>query len=307
MADRKKRGLGKGLSELLGGGAALGQGVDISSGDGVEAGSTPSQLTLPVSALQPCAHQPRLEIDPVALDELAQSIREQGILQPILVRIVDGNQYEIVAGERRWRAAQIAKLTDVPVVIRQLDDEQAMTLALVENIQREDLNPIDIAVALGRLADTFSTMTHEDLARLVGKSRSAVSNFLRLLALESPVKQMLRNGDLEMGHARALLPLKGEVQVQLAKMIVDKALSVRVTENLVRQRILNAERPSSKPRPATALDSALVDYQKQLSDQLNTPVKIKAKGTKGELVIKYKDPAMLKQLCDLLCYQPDTH
>lgn len=291
MVDRK-RGLGRGLSELLGNQAT----APTSASE-----QAPAFPTLPLSALHPCPHQPRVEIDPTSLEELSQSIHEKGILQPIIVRPM-GDHYEIVAGERRWRAAQMAGLTEAPVVIRELDDEEAMTIALIENIQREDLNPMDIALALERLLKTFSDITHENLAKLVGKSRSAVTNFLRLLALEGPVKLMLRNGDLEMGHARALLALKEELQVQSAKTIVDKGLSVRATEQLIRQQQAKALKPAES-NPSKPLDETLLNYQQQLADQLKTHVKIKPRGKKGEsgdVVIRYNDRHTLKTLIDLL-------
>jgi ParB family chromosome partitioning protein len=215
-----KRSLGRGLNELL-------SAVQLPELKVAAAGERPRYL--PVDLLQPGKYQPRKKIQAESLQELADSIRAQGILQPLLVRPIDHQRYEIIAGERRWRASQLAMLEQVPVFIRDISNEAAIAMGLIENIQREDLNAIEQAVALKRLGDEFN-LTHEDIAAAVGKSRVSISNLLRLLNLEVSVRLMLENGELEMGHARALLSLQNERQLAAAKEVVAKDLSVRDTE-----------------------------------------------------------------------------
>ncbi len=235
---------------------------------------------LPIHSLQPGVYQPRRDMREDALEELADSIRSQGIIQPIVVRNIAANQYEIVAGERRWRAALLANLPKVPVVIRDLSDEAALAMALIENIQRENLNPIEEAVALQRLMKEFE-LTHEQAAQSVGKSRSVVTNLLRLLSLQEKVKVMLENGDIEMGHARALLTLEGLEQIQAAQYIVAKELTVRETEAYLKRT------PQGK-KPKKVEDPDVVRLEQRLSDTLGAKVTIQHQTNgKGKLAIKY--------------------
>lgn len=242
-------------------------------------------LKLPVERLQRSPYQPRREFDEESLQDLSDSIRSQGIIQPIIVRPkADQKHYEIIAGERRWRAAQMAGLSDVPVVVRDVNDETALALAIIENLQREDLNPLEEAMGLERLMAEFN-LTHQDLAGLVGKSRTHVTNLLRLLSLRQEVKTMLEHNDIEMGHARALLPLDGALQVEVARTVVSKALSVRQTEALVRyhQKTSGNSKPESRHT-----DPDVVALQDRLTDVLCAKVVIKqgAKG-KGKLIVEY--------------------
>jgi ParB family chromosome partitioning protein len=267
----KMKGLGRGLDALL-------SGSDRPSGD--------EQRNLPVDRLRPGKYQPRTQMDETSLAELAASIRTQGIMQPILVRAVDNTpgaeRYEIVAGERRWRAAQLAGLTEVPVLVRSIPDEQALAMALIENIQRENLNPLEEAQGLQRLIDEFG-LTHQQAADAVGRSRPAASNLLRLLQLNRLVQDMLMAGKLDMGHARALLPVAGAQQVALAQRIVHKGLSVREIERLV-QHLLNPPRKSAE-RP---VDRDLLRLQEELSDGLGANVAIRANGKgAGRVTIEF--------------------
>lgn len=254
---KREKGLGRGLDALLAGERNPGQ---------------EQQRTLPVGSLQAGRYQPRTRMDAASLEELAASIRAQGLMQPILVRPLGeaGDRYEIVAGERRWRAAQLAGLTEVPTLIREIPDESALAMALIENIQRENLNPLEEAQGLQRLIDEFS-MTHQQAADAVGRSRPAASNLLRLLQLAKPVQALLMEGKLDMGHARALLPLPGDVQVQLAQCFVQKAVSVREAERLAQQAL--------KPRKAAKIeqpDRDLLRLQEELADLLGAPVEVRA-------------------------------
>jgi ParB family chromosome partitioning protein len=285
----KKRGLGKSLDALLVG-SSIGVAEDV-QGNGVRR----EQLChLPVDQVQRGKYQPRRAMDPEALDDLANSIRTQGVIQPIVVRRVLGGKYEIIAGERRWRAAQIAGLTEIPAVVREIPDEAAVAIALIENIQRENLNPIEEALALQRLLNEFS-MTHQEVASAVGKSRTNVTNLLRLLTLTDEVKTMLQHGDLEMGHARALLVLPSALQIQAANYIVDKHLSVRETEELARKMQTPEEPPSHK-----SIDPDIKRLQDELSDRLGLAIRIKcnARG-KGKLVISYNNLIELDALLEL--------
>jgi len=265
----KMRGLGRGLDALL-------------AGD--ESAKKEQQRSLPVTALQPGKYQPRTQMDKESLDELAASIRAQGLMQPILVRPVAQDRYEIIAGERRWRAAQLAGLAEVPTLIRDIPDENALAMALIENIQRENLNPLEEALGLQRLVDEFS-LTHQQAADAVGRSRPAASNLLRLLALAQPVQDMLMAGEIDMGHARALLPLALALQVQLAQRISQKGLSVREAERLV-QREMSPPSARVPPRP----DRDLLRLQEELSDTLGATVAIKTnrKGA-GKMTIDFSD------------------
>lgn len=239
---------------------------------------------LPVEFVVRGKYQPRRDMHSDALEELAESIKEQGIMQPIVVRPVGNNRYEIIAGERRWRAAQLAGLENVPALVREVPDEAAIAMALIENIQREDLNPIEEAIALSRLQKEFE-LTQQEVAQAVGKSRTAVTNLLRLMALNSEVKKLLENGDLEMGHARALLPLSDMEQPEAARTVVSKELSVRQTESLVRRILQEKEQGAKKLKKVDPNIKALED---DLSEKIGARVAIQcnAKG-KGKLVISY--------------------
>ncbi|MCP1673379.1 ParB family chromosome partitioning protein [Natronocella acetinitrilica] len=267
----KKRGLGKGLDALLG---------SATSANPDDGGTL---RRLPVDLLQRGRYQPRRDMDPAALQELADSIRSQGILQPLVVRAIDEERYEIVAGERRWRAAQLAGLDRVPAIVREIPDEVALAVGLIENIQREDLNPLEEAFALERLIDEFG-MTHQAVSEAVGRSRAAVSNLLRLLELNDDVKRLVAEGRLEMGHARALAALKGGVQSEVAARVVARALSVRATESIVRK-LLESERPGRRPQK---LDPDIRRLQDDLTDRLGASVQIQqSRGGAGKLVIQY--------------------
>ena len=272
-----KRGLGKGLSDL---------GLSELLGGTTEDKSLSASgrlCELGVDQIVPGQYQPRTQMDHDALSELADSIRAQGIIQPIVVRKKDDKSYEIIAGERRWRASQLAGLDKIPVVVRDITDEAAIAMALIENIQRQDLNAIEEAQALVRLINEFE-MTHEEVAKAVGKSRAAVSNLLRLLQLSVDVKTMLENGDLDMGHARALLALDGDIQTEVAKMVVEKELSVRQTEQIIRQMQKEAPEKSAK----RICDPDVLNLENSLAERLGACVKIKhsARG-RGKLVIQY--------------------
>ncbi|HQR03526.1 MAG: ParB/RepB/Spo0J family partition protein [Proteobacteria bacterium] len=268
MNPPKMKGLGRGLDALL-------------AANNAPEGSR--QDTLPVGALQPGKYQPRTRMDPGSLEELAASIKSQGLIQPISVRPVGRDRYEIIAGERRWRASQIAGLIDVPVLIREIPDDAALAMSLIENIQREDLNPLEEAAGLQRLIDEFG-MTHQQAADAVGRSRPAASNLLRLLQLAKPAQDMLMAGDIEMGHARALLPLPKPEQGRLASLVVDKGLSVRDTERLVNRELNPAVQKNAHKVP----DRDLLRLEEDLSDALGATVKISTnrKGA-GSLSVRF--------------------
>jgi ParB family chromosome partitioning protein len=273
------KGLGRGLDALLAANATP---------------ETSRQDKLPVGVLQPGKYQPRTRMDPGSLEELAASIKAQGLIQPISVRPVASGRYEIIAGERRWRAAQIAGLNEVPVLIRDIPDDAVLAMSLIENIQREDLNPLEEAAGLQRLIDEFH-MTHQQAADAVGRSRSAATNLLRLLQLAKPAQDMLMAGDIEMGHARALLPLAKAEQGRLASIVVEKGWSVRETERAV-ARELNP--PARKVAAEKAPNRDLERLEEDLADSLGAAVKIAAnrKGA-GSLTIRF---ASLDQLDGLL-------
>ncbi len=278
----KKRGLGRGLDALLGGAAATAANPPpAQEQQGIQDGEL---RTLPVDLLQRGRYQPRTGMNSEALEELASSIRAQGVVQPIVVRELEQQgRYEIIAGERRWRAAQLAGLHEIPAVIRQVEDQAAIAMALIENIQREELNPMEEAQALQRLIDEF-TLTHQEAADAVGRSRAAVSNLLRLLTLNSDVKQLLENGDLEMGHARALLGLSGEQQSEAARIVESRGLSVRETEQLVRRMAAGPRANSSSP----SLDPDTRRLQDELAEKLGAAVRLQHSSRgKGKLVIHY--------------------
>lgn len=281
----KKRGLGRGLDALLGGAQAVRQDYD-SVAKLADAGLPATDMRdLPVELLQPGKYQPRTDMHNESLEELANSIRAQGILQPIVVRkLSSGNRYEIIAGERRWRAAQIAQLHQVPVIIRDVPDDAAIAMALIENIQREDLNPVEEATALQRLIDEFE-MTHQQAAEAVGRSRAAVTNLLRLLALSAEVRKLLENGDLEMGHARAILTLETELQSQVARDIAQKGLSVREAEELVRKLRAGEQKPAASSKRT---DPNIQRLQDDLSEKLGAKVLFQhGNGGKGKVVLHY--------------------
>lgn len=285
----KKRGLGKSLDALLVGSSSS----VVEEHDRSDNNNKEKLCQLSVNIIQSGKYQPRRDMNPENLEELASSIRAQGVIQPIVVRHLLGGRYEIVAGERRWRAAQLAGLTEIPAIVRDIPDEAAIAIALIENIQRENLNPVEEAMALQRLLNEFS-MTHNQVAEAVGKSRTSVTNLLRLLALSVEVKTMLEHGDIEMGHARALLTLPTDKQVEAARAIVDKGLSVRDTEELVRR----MQMPKLKGAPKS-VDPDVLRLQDTLSKRLNLPVAIKhsIKG-KGKLVIRYDSIADLDGLLE---------
>lgn len=282
----KKRGLGKSLDALLVGSLPITE----ESNDPRERSHERLEL-LSVDLIQPGKYQPRRDTNPDALEDLANSIRAQGVIQPIIVRYLLGGRFEIVAGERRWRASQLAGLTEIPAIVRDIPDEAAVAIALIENIQRENLNVIEEAIALQRLLNEFS-MTHNQVADAVGKSRASVTNLLRLLTLTDEVRTMLEHGDIEMGHARALLALSHDTQIDAAQMIVNKSLSVRETEELVRR----LQMPQLPELPKS-MDPDVRRLQEDLTDKIRMAVAIhhNAKG-KGRLVIKYKNLAELDAL-----------
>lgn len=273
----KPRGLGRGLDALLGAGVAA-------AGEGELA-------QLPVASVRPGRYQPRTRMDEAALTELADSIRERGVLQPIVVRPLPGGEHEILAGERRWRASRLAGLERIPALVRAVPDEAALGIGLIENIQREDLSPVEEAVGLKRLIDEFG-LTHDEAARAVGRSRSAVTNLLRLLDLASAVRDLVETRRLDMGHARALLPLGKAKQVELAGQVVARGLSVRDTERLVQQQL--AEPTLGRRAAAKRLDGDTRRLQETLAEALGTAVAIKPRrGGRGSVVIDY---ASLDQL-----------
>ena len=284
----KKRGLGKGLDALLGATSAKDKILQTASG-AINGGSDTDTFAgaslreLPVDLIQRGKYQPRRDMDPGSLQELADSICAQGVMQPIVVRPISDKRYEIIAGERRWRATQLAQLETIPVVVKDVSDEAAIAMSLIENIQREDLNPIEEAASLQRLQQEFE-LTQQEVATAVGKSRSTVANLLRLMSLQEDVRISLERGDLEMGHARALLGLEAMDQSQAARIVVGKGLSVRQTEALVR----NTLGQKNKVSATKQLDPNIRQLQDDLSQKIGAKVQIQhsAKG-KGKLVFAY--------------------
>jgi ParB family chromosome partitioning protein len=285
MATKKLKGLGRGLDALLGG--------DPAPDTPAAPGNAPSSLH--VTQIQAGKYQPRTRMDDGSLAELAASIKTQGIMQPVLVRPIDAVhanagtvRYEIIAGERRFRAAQLAGLDEIPVLVREVDDQNAAAMALIENIQREDLNPLEEAQGIARLISEFD-FTHEQAANAVGRSRSAVSNLLRLVNLAQPVQTMLMAGDIDMGHARALLAVDAASQIALANQVIAKRLSVRETEKLVARAL---EEQHAPPAAARQKDKSgdIARLEEELSDRLATPVvfKMGAKG-RGQMIIDFAD------------------
>lgn len=281
MSKSKKKRLGRGLDALL--------------GETVVASDSQDKLRhVPIDMLKRGQYQPRTRMNKDALEELSQSIRARGVVQPIVVRPLGDGDYEIIAGERRWRAAQLAGLDTVPVVVRDIPDEAALVIALIENIQREDLNPIEEGMGLRRLLEEFG-LTHEQVAAGVGRSRSAVTNLLRLLALSDKAKELLQEGKLEMGHARALLPLSESKQEALAREIVTRGLSVRQAEQMVRR----VQRGKSKKPKAKEVNPDIAELQERLSEQLGAKVSVKDKKGKGRVIIEYHS---LEQLDGILAH-----
>ena len=292
----KKRGLGRGLDALLGaaagGPSALANVGDTAAPEPVEDSILKD---LPVDLIQRGKYQPRRDIDQDSLQELADSIKVQGVMQPIVVRPISDTKFEIIAGERRWRATQLAGLDTIPALVREVPDSAAIAMSLIENIQREDLNPIEEAAALLRLQQEFE-LTQQEVANAIGKSRSTVANLLRLMTLQDDVRRMVEHGDLEMGHARALLGLAGGQQSQAARSVVGKGLSVRQTEALVRKLLEREETPVAQP----TLDPNVRHLQDDLSQRLGTRVEIKhGSSGGGKLVLAYSS---LDQLDGILSH-----
>jgi ParB family chromosome partitioning protein len=265
---------------------ALGRGLDIllSSvrGDAEQADDTVLKR-LPVERIRPGQYQPRTRMDPDALQELADSIKAQGLVQPVVVRKLGGGEYELIAGERRWRASQLAGLHEIPAVVRDIPDQAAAAMSLIENIQREDLNALEEANALRRLIDDFG-LTHQQTAEAVGRSRAAVTNLLRLLDLQDATKALVDAGQLEMGHARALLALQGQQQVEIAQKVAQRQLSVRETERLVKLILEGGQKPTPEFKPAPDV----LKLEQTLADTLGAKVAIRYNRTgKGKLVIEY--------------------
>jgi len=275
----KPKGLGRGLDALL----------DVES----EVPARESAATVDIDRIQPGRYQPRTRMDAASLDELAASIKAQGLIQPILVRPAGADRYELIAGERRWRAARIAGLGEVPVVVRDVPDQAALAMSLIENIQREDLNPLEEAQGVQRLVSEFK-LTHQEAADAIGRSRAATTNLLRLLNLPESVQSLVLDGRLDMGHARALLALDGELQVATAKKVADKGLSVRETEQLVNDLL----HPKARvPRPKARSGRDIQRLEEEVSEKLGTTVEIKSgKKGSGRLVVHYMSHEHLDDL-----------
>lgn len=307
MSKKAKGGLGRGLDSLLGGDAPM-----IEDRPAAPVAPAPAQLAqaqagdetireVALNLLQAGRYQPRTRMDETALQELADSIVEHGLLQPLVIRPIDQGRYEIIAGERRFRAAALAQLQTVPVIIKEVSDENALALALIENIQREDLNPLEEAFAIQRLIDEFD-YTHEQAAQAIGRSRSATSNLLRLLNLADTVQTMLLAGDLEMGHARALLSLERAEQILMAHLVVQRKLSVRETEKLAAQKLEEGKGARQAARKnSEGLDRDVARLRDRIADHLNTTVEIISKaGGKGKLVIHFSSNDAFTGLLDRL-------
>jgi ParB family chromosome partitioning protein len=278
----KKRGLGRGLDVLL---------TDVQHTDTQNLDETLQHF--PLDVLQPGKYQPRVDMSQESLDELAESIKAQGLVQPIIVRPIDDSRYEIIAGERRWRASKQAGLTEIPAVVRDVSDRNAIAMALIENIQRENLNPMEEANALHRLREEFE-LTHQEAAQAVGRSRASVSNLLRLRNLNEDVKRLVENCDIEMGHARALLALESSQQSEVAHTIIEKSLSVREAEQLIRR----IQKPASNATIESDQDDEVIaNIEKMIDEKLGKGFAIKhTKKGKGKLVIDYKDIDDLKKI-----------
>jgi ParB family chromosome partitioning protein len=282
-APAKKRGLGRGLEALLGPKGAAQAPV-------LEATPADTLRQLPVDALAPGKYQPRKTLDEAKLAELAESIKAQGVIQPIVVRDLGGRRFEIIAGERRWRASQLAGLSEIPAVVREVDDRTVVAMALIENIQREDLNPLEEAQALQRLIDEFD-LTHAQAADAVGRSRAAVSNLLRLLEMAKEIRTLVETRALEMGHARALLTLPPQAAIALARQAADNGWSVREVEHRVQQLASGKLPPAKRARAAPPRPQAdIATLERELSEALGTTVNVlHGRGGRGRLVIHYSD------------------
>ena len=270
----------------------LGRGLDILLGQvntDQTGGNQKNLEMMHVNSLQRGKYQPRDDIDPEALNELAESIKSQGVIQPLVVRKITYDKHEIIAGERRWRASILAGLEEVPVIVREIDDQVALAIGLIENIQRESLTPLEEAKALQQLIVDFK-MTHEEISQVVGRSRSSVSNLIRLLQLKEPVKKLLNKGSIEMGHARSLLPLDEENQIFVANEVIKRSLSVRQTEALVKK-VLNP-----KPKKVLDIDPFIQDLSATLSKKLNSKIEIKDIDNKGRIIIHYKGKSELNDI-----------
>lgn len=294
----KKRGLGKGLEALLGTSTAARQKQILDDIKSDEARSRSEELQselrkLPISWLRPGKYQPRKDMSQDALEDLANSIRAQGVIQPIVVRQIDEQSYEIIAGERRWRACQLIRLETVPCLVKNVPDNAAVAIALIENIQREDLNAIEEAAALQRLLNEFE-LTHQEIADAVGKSRSSVSNLLRLNLLNDDVKRLVEHGDLDMGHARALLALEGKQQSEVGRQVAEKGMTVRDAEKLI-QRLLT---PATQARPGHEEPSPFyAQWQSRLNSTLGLDAKFVASGKeKGKLVLSFQNQEQLEKI-----------
>lgn len=284
---KKTRGLGRGLDALLGARVAGERTEEIEAAEGLR--------QLPIERIQRGRFQPRTDIRPESLKELVESIKAQGVIQPIVVRALDDERYELIAGERRWRASQLAGLETIPALVREVSDRIILAIALIENVQREDLNPLEEAGAYERLLKEFQ-MTHAEVAEAVGKSRATITNILRLLDLNEAVRRLLERGELEMGHARALLGLPGEEQRQAATTVVARGLSVRETEALARR--LRSARPA--PQSAATVDPDVLRLQEDLSGRIGARVRIRQRSTgRGTLSIEYDN---LDQLEGILAH-----
>jgi len=285
----RKRGLGRGLDALLGGARELSSDAPGEGGDagGGEVAGQEAVTSLPIEMIARGRYQPRRDFDPDSLRELADSIAAQGVIQPIVVRPIGEERYEIVAGERRWRASQQAGLAEIPVVVREVDEQSAIAIALIENIQRDDLNPLEEASGLQRLLTEFG-LTHQRVAEAVGKSRTTVTNLLRLMELNDDVKQYLQDGRMEMGHARALLGLRGPQQSKAADQVVSRGLSVRETEKLVRRLQTQDQEQPVSTGPKTIQDPNILRLEEDLGERLGTRVQIQhGNRGMGKLVIAY--------------------
>ncbi|MBR9884952.1 MAG: ParB/RepB/Spo0J family partition protein [Oceanospirillales bacterium] len=291
----KKRGLGRGLDALLSSVGADEEPMEVGS-ESAPTSANGELREMPVGLIQRGRYQPRRDLEPQALEELAASIKLQGVMQPIVIRPISADMFEIIAGERRWRAAQMAGLETIPVVIRDVPDEAAIAMALIENIQRENLNPMEEAIALHRLQTEFE-LTQQQVADAVGKSRSTITNLLRLMNLTEEVKRMLEYGDLEMGHARALLTLTEEQQIEAAKEVVAKGFSVRQTEALARKIAEGRHLPKPKPEPSERCKT----LSTELSARFAVPVQVKAndKG-KGSISLSFKSEEELEAILERL-------
>ncbi len=271
----------------------LGRGLDILLGQTSSSDNITDEFkgltSMNVKSLKRGKFQPRDDIDNETLKELASSITSQGVIQPLVVRNISNKKYEIIAGERRWRAAKIAKLKEVPVIVRDIDDKAALAISLIENIQRESLTAIEEAKALSKLIKDFK-MTHEDVSHVVGRSRSSVSNLIRLLHLTEPVKKLLGKGEIEMGHARALLPLKDSMQMDVALKVINRALSVRQTEDLVKREL------NPKTKKIDKIDPKINKIMGSLSKKLNSKTEIKERNNKGKIIIHFNNSKELNNI-----------